>query len=115
MKIAITTQGRTLDSTVADFSAFDGGLIIYDSDTLKFTYRNYSASPGPTSQNGIPFGKRLTDAGVDVLVVGEIAAQIARLLGSCGIKIYACIRATARDAINGLKLNNLQRIDSNAP
>jgi predicted Fe-Mo cluster-binding NifX family protein len=89
-------------------------FIIYDSGDFNFTNYSYSPQQGSLVNSGIHFGKVLADKGVDVFVVSGIAIQFARMLGSYGIKIYECISATASEAVDGLKLNILQRIDTNS-
>jgi predicted Fe-Mo cluster-binding NifX family protein len=114
MKIAVSTKGNMSTSTVVPFSDHYGGFVIYDSDKLQFTYLEIPTEQTPSQINAIHFSKMMVEAGIEVLVVGGITLQAAKMLGCCGIKIYECIGTTVWEAIQGLKLNMLLSIDTDS-
>jgi predicted Fe-Mo cluster-binding NifX family protein len=112
MKIAVRSNGKMPTSNVAPFSSHDAGFVIYDSDKFGFTYLDDSSKHGRLKANSSQFAQMFVDAGIDVLVVGGIALEVAHVLGRSGIKIYECISATVWEAIQALKLNILQAVDN---
>ncbi len=114
MKIAVSARGNTPTSHVAPFSGGNAGFVIYDSDNFRFTYLDRSTGQTQPKHGSSQSAQMFVDAGIEVLVVSGIAFETARLLGLAGIKIYECISATAWEAIQALKLNLLEAVNSDS-
>ncbi len=87
MKIAISSNGNTEQSTVSDRFARAEYFIIYDHDTLKF-----NAVLNPAKNEGSGAGgkavKILADLGVDVALVPELGPKALDALRAFEIKSY---------------------------
>jgi len=112
MKIAISAKGKDLSSHVAPLSEPDTGFIVYDPDRYSFTVLDKARDDGRCPQEIDGWVDTITDAGVDVLVVGGIAVEAAHQLSRSGIRVYECISATVWEAIQALKLNLLRTLDT---
>ncbi len=112
MKIAISSTGTTLSSHVAPLPGPLTGFIVYDPDQSSYTVLGNVSGGEHCPQKEDGWVDIIADAGVDVLVVGGIALDVAHHLSRSGIRIYECISATVLEAIQALKLNLLRAMDS---
>ncbi len=108
MKIAITTKGTQLNSEIDSRFGRAQGFIIYDleketSEVIPNT-QNLNLSHGA----GIQAAQNLINAGVSVLITGNVGPKAFRVLNSSGVKIYINAKGTVWEAINAYKQGKLE-------
>jgi predicted Fe-Mo cluster-binding NifX family protein len=57
----------------------------------------------------------ITEAGTDVLIIGQLGPKAARVLSKSGIKIYECTSGTVKEAIRALQQNRLKELSEAQP
>lgn len=111
MKIAITTEGKTLDGALDPRFGRAKRFILYDTD--KGTYEvleneaNFNAAQGA----GIQAAQNLIDAGVDTLITGHTGPNAFRVLQRAGILVYQSKSCPVAQAIEAFMKGELQKAE----
>lgn len=96
-KIAITTNGSTLDAEVAPRFGSCNYFIIADLDDMAF---EVVGNPGVTTYgNGIGRVHLLLGKGIRAVLTGSCGYSAQRLLSGSGVEIIAGVSGTAQDAV----------------
>jgi predicted Fe-Mo cluster-binding NifX family protein len=112
MKIAVTSTGNTLDSQVDPRFGRAANFIVVDTETMEFeciTNDAVSAAGGA----GISAAKTVADSGAKAVLTGNCGPNAARTLAAAGIKLYANVSGTVKDAVESFK--NGQLAESSGP
>ena len=87
MKIAITTQGPTLDSEVDPRFGRAAGFILYDTETDKWSHHDNAQNLNAPQGAGIQAGQNVADLGAQWVLTGHCGPKAFRVLTANGIKI----------------------------
>ena len=106
MKIAVTSTGQTLDSTIDQRFGRAAYFIIIDTETMNFTVienTNVDAAGGA----GINSAKAVTDAGANAVLTGNCGPNAQRTLTAAGLQLYTNVTGTIAQAIQLFKNGRL--------
>jgi len=108
MKIAITANGKDLDSNIDLRFGRAYGFIIYDLDNGKHNFvdnvQNLEAAQGA----GIQAAQTVVNQNVEALITGHCGPKAFKVLSAADIKIYVGAEGSVKDAIQKFKNNELQ-------
>lgn len=112
MKIAITSDGQTLDSQVDLRFGRAKGFIIYNSEDDSFEFvdniQNLNAAQGA----GIQAAQNVINQGVEAVITGHCGPKAFNLLLSENVNIFVGAVGTVQEAVTKFKNNELQKADS---
>lgn len=103
-KIAVSSEGRDMDSPVDPRFGRASGFIILDPDTMSFDYVGNTASQGMAQGAGIQAAELMTLHGVGVVLTGYVGPKAFQALSAAGIKIGQNLEdLTVRQAVEKYK------------
>lgn len=111
MKIAITSQGKDLNSEIDPRFGRCQYFILYDTDTESFeALENPNVSGGGGA--GIQTAQTIAEKGSDAVITGNIGPNAFRTLSAAEIQIYAGVSGKISDAITHFKDGSLKPHDA---
>ncbi len=108
MKIAITSTGSDLSSSVDERFGRAKGFVIYDTENNTLEFADNDQVLNTPSGAGIQAAKHVTDLHADVLLTGHCGPKAFRALNAAEVKIYTGIKGTVQDALNAFNENKLE-------
>lgn len=99
MKIAISASGPKLDSPFEPRFGRAPGFVIYDTETENIEFLDNSANQGLPQGAGIQTAQKITQAGAEVLITGNIGPKASQALAGSSLKIFNCEAQTVSEAI----------------
>jgi len=112
MKIAITANGKNLESKVDLRFGRALGFIIYDLDNNEYDFvdnvQNLEAAQGA----GIQAAQTVVNHDVKALITGHCGPKAFRVLSASDIKIYVGAEGTIKDVVQKFKNNELEEASS---
>lgn len=109
MRIAITTQGATLDSPLDPRFGRAAGFIIYDLTADAFDYLDNATNMGLGQGAGIQAAQGVVAAGAKALVTGHVGPKAFLALQRGGVDMYLSGAGTVREAVEAFKAGTLTR------
>ncbi|MFO7727810.1 MAG: NifB/NifX family molybdenum-iron cluster-binding protein [Desulfonatronovibrio sp.] len=85
-KVAVTSEGPTLQDKVDPRFGRAAGFIIVDTDTMENSYVDNGQSQAMAHGAGIQAAQRVADAGADVVLTGSVGPKAADALKGAGVK-----------------------------
>ena len=99
-KIAVSSDGPTLDDKVDARFGRAGGFVVVDVETMKTEYIDNGASQVMSHGAGIQAAELVAQAGADVLLSGYVGPKAFQALSGAGIAIgQDCDNLTVRQAV----------------
>lgn len=86
-KIAISSEGPTLDDLLDPRFGRAGGFVIYDPETKKVEYLNNGTAQSMSQGAGIQAAETVAKAGAKVLLTGYVGPKAFHALSAAGIKV----------------------------
>jgi predicted Fe-Mo cluster-binding NifX family protein len=106
MKIAITSEGRTLDATVDPRFGRCSYFLLIDTDTGKI-----EALQNPSTQQtggaGIQAGQLIVSKGAEVVLTGNMGPNAFQVIQSAGIKAVTGVSGKISEALQAYKSGKL--------
>ncbi len=110
MKIAVTSTGNTLDSQVDPRFGRAAYFLVVDTETMEFECISNDAVSAAGGA-GISAAKTVADSGAKAVLTGNCGPNAARTLAAAGIKLYANVSGTVKDAVESFKNGKLAEND----
>lgn len=107
MKIAISSNGPTMDAEIDPRFGRCQYFIIADTETMEFEAVNNSSATA-ASGAGIATAQMIVDKGVEAVLTGNCGPNAHGVLSSAGIKIITGVSGKIKDAIEGYKTGTYQ-------
>ena len=102
MKVAVSSSGSTLESSVDPRFGRCPYYIIYDTVTNSFNaVENKSSQAGGGA--GIQAAQSISDMKVEALITGNVGPNAFRVLSAASIKVYSGATGSVKDAIEKFK------------
>ena len=112
MNIAITSEGKDLDSKVDPRFGRAAYFIIVDPETLAFEVVENSQNLNLPQGAGIQAGKTIVDHKVDVLLTGNCGPKAFKVLQTAGVKVMTGVSGQVKDALLQYKNNELKETEN---
>lgn len=109
MKIAITTQGSTLASSLDPRFGRAAGFLIVDRDSGACEYRDNSQNLDLPQGAGIQAAMHVADAGVQALITGHVGPKAFAALSKGRVDVYYTDLPTAQAALDAFARGELTR------
>lgn len=106
MKVAVTAQGKAMESNIDPRFGRCQYFLIVDTETGSFEVMENSAA-GATGGAGVRAAEMLSSKKVDALITGNVGPNAIQGLKSSGINVYTGASGTVQDAVNALKNGDL--------
>jgi predicted Fe-Mo cluster-binding NifX family protein len=107
MKICITSEGTTLDSTVDPRFGRCRYFIVVDTDTMAFQAME-NAGTQVSGGAGIQSGQLMAANQVKAVLTGNVGPNAFQTLQAAGIEIFTGISGTVREALEKYKEGNFK-------
>jgi len=112
-KVAITSEGPTLDSNVDPRFGRAAGFVVVDPATMTFSYVDNGASQVMAQGAGIQAAETIANAGASALLTGYVGPKAFTALTAAGIAIGQDIDGmTIREAVEKYKSGAITMADS---
>ena len=98
-KIAISSEGPTLDDLVDPRFGRASGLVLVDLSDMSVTYIDNGASQTMSMGAGIETAERVVNAGAQVVLSGYVGPKAFNALQAAGIKVCQNVSGTVREAV----------------
>ena len=106
MKIAVTSIGDSLDSPMDARFGRAANFIVVETETMSFECISNNAVSA-ASGAGISAAKTVADSGAKAVLTGNCGPNAARTLTAAGVKLYANVSGSVKDAIGAFKNGKL--------
>ena len=111
MKVAITAQGRELESQIDLRFGRAKFLIVVDTDTGGFEVQDNMVNLNAAQGAGIQTGQNIANLDVDAVITGNVGPNAFRTLRTAEIKIFLAEKQTVQKAMDSFKTNKLKEVD----
>jgi predicted Fe-Mo cluster-binding NifX family protein len=99
VKIAISSEGNTLESKVDPRFGRASYFIVVDPETMAFDAVENSQNLNLPQGAGIQAGKTVVDQNVDVLITGNCGPKAFKVLQSAGVRIFTGADGQVKEAL----------------
>ena len=110
MKICVTSQGDSLDSTVDPRFGRCAYFVFVDTDTMEFEPLENSQAQAMGGA-GPQAAKTVVDKGAKVLLTGNVGPNAYQALNAGGIEVFTGISGTVKEAVEKYKKGELKKTD----
>ena len=107
MKIAITSQGKTMDSLIDPRLGRSRGFIIADEEGEEYEYVDNAQNLSAASGAGIQAAQNIINLGVEMVITGNCGPKAFSVLSTGNVKIYTGASGTVREALGQFKKGEL--------
>lgn len=107
MKIAVTSKGTDLDSTVDPRFGRAAYILIVDSETYAFDVLDNSENVNAFKGAGIQAATMVSEKGAEVLLTGFCGPNAFKTLSAFKIKVANDAAGTVKDAVEAFKQGKL--------
>ena len=108
MKIAVSSQGQDLESSVDPRFGRARYFIIYDTETDKFEAVDNNQNVMAAQGAGVQAAQNVASYDVDMVISGNFGPKAFQVLNSAGIKASFCEGGTVSEALELAKSNKLK-------
>ena len=111
MKIAVTSEGETMDSLVDPRMGRSRGFIIADEEGEEYEYVGNPRNPNTSSDANVQAAKSLIELGVDAVITGMCHPAVYGVLLASHIRIYTGASGTVREALEEFRKGHLSEAE----
>lgn len=112
MKIAITSDGKELESKIDLRFGRAKGFIIYDTETKEFNHVDNEQNLNAAQGAGIQAAQNVVEQEVEAIITGHCGPKAFRVLSTAQVKIFVGAQGTIAQTIEKFNANELQEADS---
>ncbi len=99
-KIAVSSEGPTLDDAVDPRFGRAGGFLIVDTETMETHYLDNGSAQAASRGAGYQAAELVAGAGAEVVLSGRVGPKAFDALKTAGIQVgQECDRMTVREAV----------------
>ena len=110
MKIAVSSQGSTLESPVDSRFGRAAGFIVYDTDEGGFTHAGNEQNLNLAQGAGIQAAMNVANTGAKAVITGHVGPKAYMALEKGNIEVYLVTEGTVAQALDAHKAGKLQKI-----
>lgn len=104
MKVAVTTQGESLDAQVDPQFGRAAAFLLVDTETMAFDVLENLSSEGGA---GINAAKTVIDADAQAVLTGNCGPNAERTLRAAGVRLFTGVSGTVAEAVERFKVGKL--------
>ena len=112
MKLAITSEGESLQSSVDPRFGRAKYFVVMDTETGAVVAVHNEVNLDASQGAGIQAGKKIVELGVEALITGHVGPKAFATLQARNIKVYTSATGTVADAIEQLKSGQMNAAQS---
>ncbi len=111
-KVAVTSEGPTLDDRVDPRFGRAGGFVVVDTESMEHAYVDNGASQAMAQGAGIQAAERVAASGVGVVLTGYVGPKAFTALAAAGIRVGQDLDGlTVREAVERYKAGQVVLAD----
>ncbi len=107
MKIAVSSTGKEISSTIEPSFGRAPYLIVVDSDTMEWEVVDNMGNAKLSHGAGIQAGKTVADKGAELLITGRVGPKAEQVLNQAGIEMITDAGGCVEDAVRLYKAGKL--------
>jgi predicted Fe-Mo cluster-binding NifX family protein len=111
MKIAVSSQGRNLDSEIDPRFGRAKYFLVIDSDTGHCAVHENNQNLNAIQGAGIQAAKNVADIKVEAVITGNVGPKACAALQAANIKIYLCSNGSIKQAVEQFREGQLSITD----
>ena len=108
MKIAVTSDGPEMKSSIDERFGRATGFIVYDLETKEFNFIDNHQNINALQGAGIQAAKTVINAGATAIITGSVGPKAQAVLREAGIEIFTGSTGTVETAIGDYNAGKLQ-------
>ena len=112
MKVAVTSQGKEMNSGVDPRFGRASCFIVVDTDTGDHRVVDNTQNLNAAQGAGVQAAQAVAELKVEAVLTGHCGPKAFRVLDAAGIKVYLGIEGTVQDALEMLKAGQCKEADS---
>ncbi|QLA15475.1 NifB/NifX family molybdenum-iron cluster-binding protein [Desulfolutivibrio sulfoxidireducens] len=112
MKIAITTEGKTLESRLDPRFGRAAGFMVHDLETGENAYAGNEQNLSLPQGAGIQSAQTVAGLGAGAVITGHVGPKAHAALQKGGIRIFLAQDLTVREAIEAYQAGTLAQADA---
>lgn len=109
MKIAITSQGKDLNSPVDPRFGRAKFFVIVDTDTGEFSAVDNTQNLNALQGAGIQAGRNVVELGVQAIATGHVGPKAFDTLQAGGVEVHTAASGTVAETVEKVKAGTLKR------
>ena len=110
MKVAVTSQGPSLESPVDPRFGRAKYLLVVDTDTGGFTAEDNAQNAGAAQGAGVQAAQAVAGLGVNVVLTGNVGPKAFMTLQAAGIDVCIGASGTAKEVVEEFKSGRLKPV-----
>lgn len=114
MKVCVTANGSTLESTLDPRFGRADYFVIVDTNTMEFEPVENSAAQAAGGA-GITSAQSVVDKGITVVITGNVGPNAMNVLKAGEIEIYKGLSASIKENVEKYNKGLLEKIDKTVP
>ncbi len=111
MKIAVSSEGQYLSSTVDPRFGRAKGFIVYDTESKDFQYVDNKQNLESAQGAGIQSSVTVIDTGAGAIITGNVGPKAFATLSKGSVDIYLCSGCIVSEALDRLGRGELVKCD----
>ncbi|PIE57200.1 MAG: dinitrogenase iron-molybdenum cofactor biosynthesis protein [Desulfobulbus propionicus] len=112
MKVAVTSQGQTLESAVDPRFGRAAYILVVDPETKEFEVLDNASNANAFKGAGIQAATMVADRGAEVLMTGYCGPKAFQTIQAAGIKVVNDVSGTVAEAVAQFKRGDVVYTDS---
>jgi predicted Fe-Mo cluster-binding NifX family protein len=112
MKVAVTSSGKTLDSSVDPRFGRAPYFVVVDVESGAFGVHDNARNLNAAQGAGVQSAATVSDLGVDAVITGHCGPNAFRALKAAGIAVVVGAQGSVKDAVEQFKKGKLKPADS---
>ena len=112
MKIAVTSQGPEMNSTIDPRFGRAKYFVVVDTETGEFSAADNSQNLNALQGAGIQAGRNVVNLGVAAVITGHVGPKAFATLQAGSVEMYTGAQGTVAEAIEQFQAGKLQQANS---
>jgi predicted Fe-Mo cluster-binding NifX family protein len=110
MKIAVTAQGKEVNSQMDPRFGRAMFIIVTDTDTGRIETHDNTVNLNAAQGAGIQTAQNVANLNVEAVITGNVGPNAFRTLSAAKIKVFLAEKQTVQNAIDSFKANKLKEV-----
>ncbi|BAF58763.1 MAG: NifB/NifX family molybdenum-iron cluster-binding protein [Pelotomaculum sp.] len=108
MKVAITSQGESLESMLDQRFGRCGWFVVADTEEGNWEAVSNEQNLSSAQGAGIQSAETVCRCGAEAVITGHVGPKAFKVLNAAGIKVYCCTGGTVAEALEKFKKGELK-------